>query len=109
MAGFEAIKGELDDAGVAILAASVDPVEKAAEVQEGLSFPIAHGVTKEQADTIGSWWEERRAIIQPSEFVLDSDGKVLSATYSTGPIGRLDAGDALKLISFIDKQRQSQQ
>ena len=109
MAGFEEIKAELDAAGVAILAASVDPVEKAAEVQEELSFPIAYGVTKEQADTIGSWWEERRAIIQPSEFVLDREGKILSSTYSSGPIGRLDAGDALKLIHFIEKQRRSQQ
>jgi hypothetical protein len=74
-------------------------------VQQELGFPIAYGVTREQADAIGAWWEDRRDIIQPSEFVLDGDGKVLSATYSTGPVGRMDAGDALKLVKFLEKKR----
>ncbi len=105
MAGYEALKTQFDEAGISILAASVDPLDKATEVQQELSFPIAYGVTREQADTIGAWWEDRRAIIQPSEFVLDSDGKVLSATYSTGPVGRMEAGDALKLVRFLDSKR----
>ncbi len=91
--------------GISILAASVDPLEKAAEVQQDVSFPIAYGVTREQADSIGAWWEDRRAIIQPSEFVLNGNGKVLSATYSTGPVGRVDAGDALKLVKFLESKR----
>ena len=32
-------------------------------------------------------------------------GKVLSATYSTGPVGRMDAGDALKLVKFLEKKK----
>ena len=74
-------------------------------MQQELGFPIAYGVTREQADAIGAWWEDRRDIIQPSEFVLDGDGKVLSATYSTGPVGRMDAGDALKLVRFLERKR----
>ncbi len=74
-------------------------------MQQELGFPIAYGVTREQADAIGAWWEDRRNIIQPSEFVLDGDGKVLSATYSTGPVGRMDAGDALKLVKFLERKR----
>ncbi len=91
--------------GISILAASVDPREKATEVQETLSFPIAYGVTRDQATMIDAWWEDRRSIIQPSEFVLDGGGKVLSATYSTGPVGRMDAGDALRLVKFIEKKK----
>ncbi len=74
-------------------------------MQQELGFPIAYGVTREQADAIGAWWEDRRDIIQPSEVVLDGDGKVLSATYSTGPVGRMDAGDALKLVKFLERKR----
>jgi len=70
-----------------------------------LSFPIAYGVTRDQAETIGSWWEDRRSIAQPSEFILGEGGKVLSATYSTGPVGRLMPEDALKLIGFIESQQ----
>ena len=90
--------------GIAVLAASVDSLDKATGIQEDLSFPIAYGVTREQADMIGAWWEDRRSIIQPSEFILDGGGKVVSATYSTGPVGRMAASDALKLIEFLEKK-----
>ena len=104
MAGFEKLKSELDALGVKIVAASVDPVDKAKEVAAELSFPVAYGVTRAMADRIGAWWEERRAIIQPSEFVVAADGKVRASTYSSGPIGRIEPGDVVKLVNFYDKQ-----
>ena len=88
-----------------MLGASVDPVDKATEIQETVSFPIAYGVTREQADSLGSWWEERRSIVQPSEFVLNAEGNVVSATYSTGPIGRVMPDDVIKMINFVEKQK----
>lgn len=108
MAAFNELKSEFDALDVAIVAASVDAPDKAAEVQENLEFPIAHGVTKDQADLIGSWWEERRSIVQPSEFLLSRAGKVVSATYSSGPIGRLMPEDAIKLIRFLESLKNKQ-
>ena len=107
MAGFSKLKPELDALGVKVVAASTDALEKAKEVAAELSFPVAYGVTREMADRIGAWWEERRGIIQPSEFVVDASGKVRSATYSSGPIGRVDAADVVKLVNFYDKQAKS--
>jgi peroxiredoxin len=104
LAGFEKIKPELDALGVKIVAASVDPIDKAKEVAAELSFPVAYGVTRAQADQLGSWWDERRQIIQPSEFLVAADGKVRAATYSSSPIGRVDAGDIAKIVNFYDKQ-----
>jgi peroxiredoxin len=104
LAGFEKLRPQLDALGVKVLAASADPLEKAREVAAELSFPVAYGVTREQADSIGAWWEERRSIVQPSEFLLAADGKVRAATYSSGPIGRIDAADVVKLVNFYDKQ-----
>ncbi len=104
MAGFEKLKPELDALGVKIVAASVDPLDKAREVAAELSFPVAYGVTRAMADQLGAWWEDRRAIIQPSEFVVAADGKLRSSTYSSGPIGRVEAGDVVKLVTFYDKQ-----
>ena len=104
MVGFEKVKQELDSLGVTVVAASVDPLEKAREVAASVSFPIAYGVTRAIADMIGAWWEDRRGIIQPSEFVVDASGKIRSATYSSGPIGRVDAADVVKLVNFYDKQ-----
>ena len=104
MAGFEKLKPELEALGVKVVAASVDPLDKAREVAAGLSFPVGYGVTRAQADQLGSWWEERRSIIQPSEFIVAADGKVRAATYSSGPIGRVDAADVVKIVNFYDKQ-----
>jgi len=104
LAGFEKLRPELDALGVKIVAASVDPVDKARQVAAELSFPVAYGLTRATADRIGAWWEERRGIIQPSEFVVAADGRVRASTYSSGPIGRVDAGDVVKLVTFYDKQ-----
>ena len=102
MAGFEKLKPELDALGVKVVAASVDPIGKAKEVAAALSFPVGYGVTRDQADQLGSWWDVTRAFIQPSEFLVAADGKLRSATYSSGPIGRVDAADVVKLVTRYD-------
>ncbi len=104
MVGFEKLKGELDALGAKVFAASVDPIDKAREVAAEVSFPVGYGVTREIAGKLGSWWEDRRSIIQPSEFVLGADGKVLASSYSDGPIGRIDAADVIKMINFREAQ-----
>ena len=103
MAGFEKCKPELEALGVKVVAASIDPVDKAKEVAAELSYPVGYGVTRAQAEQLGAWWEERRGLIQPAEFLVAADGKVRSATYSSGPIGRVDAADVVKLVTFYDK------
>lgn len=104
MAGFEQHKNELDELGVKVVAASVDPIDKAKLVADEVSFPVGYGVTRAMADQLGSWWEERRSIIQPSEFLVAADGKVRAATYSSGPIGRVHPADVVRLVNFYDKQ-----
>jgi peroxiredoxin len=104
LAGFEKLKAELDAVGASVIAASVDPIDKASEVAQEVSFPVGYGVTREVADRLGSWWEERRSIIQPSEFLIDAGGKILASSYSDGPIGRIDAADVIKAINFREAQ-----
>jgi len=104
LAGFEKHKSELDALGVKIVAASIDPIDKAKLVADEVSFPIGYGVTRAMADQLGSWWEERRSIVQPSEFLVAADGKVRASTYSSGPIGRIDPADVVRLVNFYDKQ-----
>lgn len=104
MAGFEKLKAELDAVGARVFAASVDPIDKAREVAVEVSFPVGYGVTREIADKLGSWWEERRSIVQPSEFIIDAGGKILTASYSDGPLGRIDAADVVRFINFREAQ-----
>lgn len=105
MVGYEEQKAKLDALGVKVIAASVDDADKAAEVAAELSFPVAHGVTRADAEAIGAWWSDERSITQPSEFVIDGDGKVMLSTYSSGPIGRIDAPSAVGLIDFYESRK----
>ena len=91
--------------GVRLVAASVDPLEKAEEVANEVGFPVGFGVTREDADKLGSWWEDRRSIVQPSEFLLDADNKVVVSSYSDGPLGRVDASDVVKLVNFYESRK----
>jgi peroxiredoxin len=63
LAGFEKLKAELDAVGAKVFAASIDPIDKAAEVVAELSFPVGYGVTRAIAEQLDSWWEERRSVV----------------------------------------------
>lgn len=89
---------------MSVFAASVDSGENAAKIANDVSYAVGEGVTREQADLIGAWWEERRSIVQPSQFVMRRDGTIIQATYSDGPLGRLDAADVCGLVNFILSQ-----
>ena len=88
-----------------VYAASVDDIDDASKIASNLSYPVGYGVTRANADALGSWWEDRRSIIQPSEFILGPDGKVILSTYSSGPIGRMLATDAVKMINMYESRK----
>lgn len=104
MDGFGKLAAEFDEHGAAIIAASVDSREDTAEVAKELPFPVCYGVSREQGDRLGAWWEERRDHIQPSEFLLNHKGRVLGSTYSSAPIGRMDPQETLRLVEMLASQ-----
>ena len=83
----------------------MDSEEQTLEVAADLNFPVAYGMTREMGDKIGAWWEERRDHIQPSEFMLRQDGRVMGSTYSNVPIGRMDPEETLNLMKFLASRR----
>ena len=105
MVGFANEIEALESVGAKVVVSSVDPADKAKEVADEVSFPVAFGVTREVADALGSWWEDRRGIIQPSEFIVGADGKIVISSYSSGPIGRIDAADVVKIINFYESRK----
>ncbi len=106
MAGFAKLRADLDALGVRVVAASVDAEDKALDVAKELNFPVAHGVTREDAEKIGAFWDGTRKFIQPSEFIVrGEDGKIVSSTYSASPLGRVDAADVVSLLEFIEARR----
>lgn len=110
LAAWQAAQRELSALGCNIYAASVDSPEHAQEaVDRGLTFPVAFGVTKEEADLIGAWWgEEHGGYVQPAEFLLGRGGVVLGSMYASGPVGRMGADEAVRLITNREQRRREQ-
>lgn len=104
MAGIAKRIEEFRALGIGIVAASADAEDKAREFGATLPFPVAYGVTPATAEILGAWWEPKRGFIQPSEFIVGRDGRVVSSTYSSGPIGRVEAGDILSLVRFRESK-----
>ena len=88
-----------------VIAISVDPEDKAKEIADQVNFPVAFGATRAHGEAVGAWWTEERKIIQPAEFVISADGKVMSSTYSSGPIGRLEAADVVRWLNFQESRQ----
>ncbi len=105
MVGFRDARSDLDALNAKVVAASVDPLDKAKEVADEVGFPVGFGVTRAEADALGAWWEDRRQIVQPSEFLLDANGKVLASSYSDGPLGRIDAADVVRTIRRLESMK----
>lgn len=105
MVGFEQKSSELKELGVSVAAASVDPIDKAKEVADEVNFPVGYGVTREIADKLGSWWEDRRQIIQPTELILDENDKVIASSYSDGPLARILAEDVVSLVRIYESRK----
>jgi peroxiredoxin len=102
LVGFAENKAELDALGIKVAAASVDAIDKAKEVADEVNFPVGYSVTKDIADRLGSWWMAGREIIQPTEFVLNAENKVVASSYSDGPLARTQAADVISLVKIYD-------
>jgi peroxiredoxin len=106
LADYQSHIEEFKKENVEVVALSVDPLDKAKETVNKLTtFPVVYGQVPRDADKIGAFWEERRKIIHATNFILDSDKKVVDASYSIGPIGRIVAADALSHIQFFKKRK----
>ena len=105
------MKSQLEELELTVYAISTDTLEQASElVGKGLTFPVAYGATKEDADRLGSWWtDDHDGTIQPSEFLLGRGGTVLGAMYASGPVGRMSADEAIRLIQNRERRRLEQE
>jgi peroxiredoxin len=100
--GFNEILNDLKANNISVVAASSDPRDKAAEMAKDLKFPVGYGVDKDTSDSLGGYWEPRRNFAQPSEFLITPSGKMAQVSYSDGPLARTEAGDVIKLVSFLE-------
>ena len=108
MADFQAHHDAFTAQNISIYAVSTDALDKAQGTVDKLklTFPVLYGVDgPKTAEILGCWYEEKRNILQPAAFIIDPQRQLLNVTYSSGPIGRLRAQDALGVIGFYAKQK----
>ena len=115
MEGYRKYRVLFEKLGASIIAASVDSIDDTKRLAAGNCFPkrekefgftLCHSVTREISDTLGAYWEENNNFMQPAEFVINCNlNKIISCTYSDGGLGRMNAGDAIGLLSGIEKNR----
>jgi peroxiredoxin len=108
LADFQRHKAELDAVETRIVALSADWEEEARGTvdQLGLEFTVLYDLNPEATSrAIGCYTgtHEGRPHIQPAAFVLDPDGRIVHAMYSSGNVGRLTAGDAVTIVKDLRK------
>lgn len=69
-----------------------------------VAFPVVYGLeVRKEAEKIGAYFDSENSYFQPANFIL-RNGKVVQATYSSGPLGRLQGEHVLMLIDHYRKQ-----
>ena len=104
LAGFERASSKLAEAGIKVVALSVD--DEATTVgtiqKHKLTFPVGHSADAGKVAAItGAYTNEGPRYLQTTGFLLDPDGKIVNAVYSSGPIGRLVAEDVVGVVNYL--------
>ncbi len=111
MADFSGHQEQFKQADVGIVALSVDKEEDARKMVEKhkLDFPVIYGLdVRKEADKIGAYFDSENGYFQPANFIL-RNRKVVQATYSSGPLGRLQAQHVPMLVSHYREQEKGGQ
>ncbi|HVY31066.1 MAG TPA: redoxin domain-containing protein [Polyangiaceae bacterium] len=103
--GYQASLAKLSAEGIGVVSFSADSLESAQKVvqENRLEFPVGYGAPVEAAArTLGVYYEPAPTpYLQSAGFVVQGPGKILTAVYSSGPLGRLLAQDVLGFVQYI--------
>ena len=104
LAGFQRANEKLAEAGIKVVALSVDDEATTRGTMERfkLSFPVGHSTDADKvASVTGAYTHESQRYLQATGFLPAPDGKILNAVYSSGPLGRLVAEDVIGMVAYL--------
>lgn len=110
LAAFSRASERLGDAGIRVVALSVDDEATSAALvaKLHLGFPVGFGAKAANvAAMTGAYVSEGSAYLQSTGFVLDRNGRILTAVYSSGAIGRLVPDDVAGFVTYVDAHREA--
>lgn len=105
LAAFARGYASLRSIGIEVVALSVDDEAVSAALVDTmrLEFPVGFGVKADEISAAtGAYVAEGAAYLQSTGFVLDRSGRILTAVYSSGAIGRLVPDDVAGLVRYIE-------
>ena len=109
LAGFQRASEKLAEAGIKVVALSVDNEATTVGTIEKfkLGFSVGHSADADKVASItGAYTNESPHYLQTTGFLLAPDGKILNAVYSSGPIGSLVAEDVLGMVTYLKSKTQ---
>jgi peroxiredoxin len=104
LAAFARAQDSLAELGARIVALSVDdaPTSAATVAKYGIRFLVGHSANIDCiAAATGAYVSEDPKHFQSTGFVLDRAGRVITAVYSSGAIGRLLPDDVAGFIRYL--------
>lgn len=104
LGGFQRASEKLAEIGVKVVALSVDNEATTVGTIEKykLRFPVGHSANADKVAALtGAYINESPRYLQSTGFLLDPEGRVLNAVYSSGPIGRLVAEDVIGMVTYL--------
>jgi peroxiredoxin len=108
LAAFSRAQETLAGAGITMVALSVDDkaTSETLVARLRLSFPVGFGAKADDVAAVtGAYLAEGSAYLQSTGFVLDRQGRILTAVYSSGAIGRLVPDDVVGFVRYVESQR----
>ena len=109
MATYQKSMAELEELGVYVIGATIEDRDTAAQMakEEGITFPIAYGVTPESVGALAPLWGEEKGYgltVEPMEFLVRR-GFVIGSMYASGPVGRMDVTQLIHFIKLREGSR----
>jgi len=104
LAAFARARASLQSIGVEVVALSVDDEAVSAALADKLrlNFPIGFGAKADEISAAtGAFVTEGATYLQSTGFVLDKSGRILTAVYSSGAIGRLVPDDVVGFVQYL--------
>ena len=104
LAGFARAAGTFAELGIRVVALSVDDQATSAALcaKHRLEFPVGYCADAGAiAAATGAYLNDAPRYLQSTGFVLDPEGRVQVAVYSSGAIGRLVAEDVAGYVRYV--------
>lgn len=104
LAAFSRAGDKFAQEGIKVVSVSVDDRETSEALVQNhkLGFPVGYGAdARVVSAATGAFINDDPAFFEATGFVLNPEGRILTAVYSTGAIGRLLPDDVLGFVRYL--------